>query len=246
MINFMIKFCFFSVLLQSLSSAYYLQSSFLHSFDVGVELRLYSSNTAVLENVEKLKNAPIILQNGKNKGNYNARGVDVNGYFSERPIKQHTADKFIKEKLSQCGKYEITALFRLLGKKSKYQRNPLLQTHLPAIVLRLSMISSKWTYTDISFLCYGLQQFTFKDNGVLDIISFINSVKINTQKAPKMQGLSMIYIYEVYVYIHEVYIYIHINIHLYIYIHMKCLYIYIYIYIEWCFYLTLSLMYMNR
>jgi hypothetical protein len=108
------------------------------------------------------------IQGDKGSGKYSTRGVNIKEYFSERPIQQHIVDTFMNEKMSQCGK--ITALFRLLEKKSKYQRHPLLKLHLPAIVRRLNTLSASWTYNNVASIIYGLQQFSLKDDGVLDII----------------------------------------------------------------------------
>jgi hypothetical protein len=129
------------------------------------------------------------IPDGKGSGKYSTRGVNIKEYFSERPIQQHIVDTFMNEKMSQCGKSEITALFRLLGKKSKYQRHPLLKLHLPAIARRLNLLSVSWIYNDIASIIYGLQQFNLKDDGVLDIILFVNKMKINTERASNAQNV---------------------------------------------------------
>ena len=67
-------------------------------------------------------------------------------------------DKFIVQDLQHCNTKTTAKFMRLAGKKSRRKSNAHLKEHLPTIAKILqALTSSSWTYTDISFVIYGLQ-----------------------------------------------------------------------------------------
>lgn len=193
------------LLLFSSTSAYILERS---SSPFVTGLRSYCLNAAAVNVIREINKQPdgktYVVNNGTavNRGsniynNSQRSNVDVTTYFSELPIQQHTVNTFFDNKLLlQCTKYDITTLFRLLGKKCRYQTNSFLKPYLPAIVLQLNTITTYFTYKDISTIIYGLQLLDWKDEGVMDIISFINDKEIGKGaeyiKSPKSQDISML------------------------------------------------------
>ena len=93
-------------------------------------------------------------------------------------------NEFIEKKLNVCNSSNIALFMRIAGNKSKGSNSVLiLRENLPAIALRLSVISeSSWLVSHISNIFFGLQYYNENDEGFQEIIFIMTKILDKTVK----------------------------------------------------------------
>ena len=129
------------------------------------------------------------------RSQYELKGV-IDKIFADRNVCDEVMfTNFVKDGLHECSASNVARFSRLSGKKSRSKSNMLLKAHLPEVASRIrALSSSSWSFSDISFVIYGLQSLQVRDPGYLDIISamiIIANATLNSKETLSAQGLSM-------------------------------------------------------
>lgn len=121
---------------------------------------------------------------------------EIDYIFRARNLSRVLIKDFVANSLIDCSSAALAHLMRVSGKQTKHRRDKLLRFYLPAIALRIKMLSTKrWSFHDIANVVYGLQRMEEKDDGVLDILSLITAIADETatgDQVPLPQNISML------------------------------------------------------
>ena len=105
-------------------------------------------------------------------------------------------DAFVDELLADCSKSVFANFMRIAGKRSRNNTALLMIRRLPDLSRKLdSMVSSVWSYREISNIIYGLQCCRESDDGYLTIMLTMSEIANRTASRGEMiqsQNLSML------------------------------------------------------
>ena len=105
-------------------------------------------------------------------------------------------DTFVDELLADCSKSDISNFMRIAGKRSRKNTASHMTRRLPDLSRKLdSMVSSEWSYREISNIFYGLQCCKESDDSYLTIMLTMSKIATRSAMRGEMiesQSLSML------------------------------------------------------
>ena len=121
---------------------------------------------------------------------------EINYIFKAKNISRVLIKDFVANSLIDCSSAALAHLMRISGTQTKHRRDKLLRFYLPAIALRIRMLSTtRWSFHDIANVIYGLQRMEESDDGVLDILTLVTAIADETatgDQVPLPQNISML------------------------------------------------------